>query len=73
MGDIITIIKSLEHLGTLIDGFSETVKMKLKNQEGGFLGMLLGTLVASMSGNMLTRKKGVLRAIRRYNNINESF
>ena len=38
------IIKSLEYVGVLIDGVSETVKHEVKTQEGGFLGMLLGTL-----------------------------
>ena len=31
-------------------------KTKIKKQEGGFLGILLGTLGASMLGNMLTGK-----------------
>ena len=34
---------------------------KTKKQKGGFLGMLLGTLGASLLGNMLARK-GILRA-----------
>ena len=40
----IWMIKSLENSGVLIDGVSETVKHEIKQQEGGFLGMLLGTL-----------------------------
>ena len=44
MDDIIRIIKSLENPGVLIDGVSKTVKSEIK-QEGGFLGMLFGTLV----------------------------
>ena len=54
MDDIVKIIKSLENSGILIDGVSETVKHEIKKQEGGFLGMLLGVLVDSMLGNMLT-------------------
>ena len=43
MNDIIKIIKTLENLGALIDGLSETVKHEIKKQDGGFLGVLLGT------------------------------
>ena len=56
MDGIIRIVKLLENLNALIDGVSETVKLRIKEQEGGFLGMLLGTLGASIFGNMLTRK-----------------
>ena len=38
MNDIIKVIKSLEDSGVLIDGVTETVKCKIKKQEGGFLG-----------------------------------
>ena len=44
----IRIIKSLENSGVLIGGVSEIVKHEIKKQEGGFLGMLLGTLSVSM-------------------------
>ena len=37
MGDIIGVIISLEHLGVLIDGVSETVKHEIKKEEDGFL------------------------------------
>ena len=56
MDGIIRIVKLLENLNALIDGSSETVKLRIKEQESGFLGMLLGTLDASIFGNMLTRK-----------------
>ena len=36
--------------------------MKTKEQRGGFLGMLLGTLGASLLGNLLTGGKGMMRA-----------
>ena len=48
INDIITIIKSLEDSGVLIDGVTETVKHKIKKQEGGFLGALSASLVASL-------------------------
>ena len=37
ISDIIRIIISLEHLGVLIDGVSETVKHEIKKEEDGFL------------------------------------
>ena len=51
----------------LIKGISETIRNKAKKQKGGFLGMLLGTLDASLLGNMSVGKpkihgRGVIRA-----------
>ena len=58
MVDIMIIIKSLEKFGLLIKGVSETIKNKAKEQQkGGFLGMLLGTLGASLSRNQLICKR----------------
>ena len=51
---IIKIVKSLEDSGLLIKGVTETVQNEVKEQKGGFLGMLLGTLGASLLGNILT-------------------
>ena len=48
MNDIIKIIKSLEDLGRLIDGVTETVKHEIKKQEGRFLGTLLAPLATSV-------------------------
>ena len=48
MNDIIKIIKSLEDSGVLIDRVAETIKDEIKRQEGGFLGVLLAPLVASL-------------------------
>ena len=42
-------------------GVTETVKNETKGQKGGFLSMLLGTLDASLLGNLLTGK-GAVRA-----------
>ena len=50
-------IKSLED-SEILKGVSETVKNKVKKQGGGFLSMLLGTLGASLLGDMLFGKKG---------------
>ena len=54
MNDIMKIVKSLEESGLLIKGVSETIKNEAKEQKGGFLGMLLGTLGASLLANLLT-------------------
>ena len=61
MNDVIKIIKSPEESGLLIKGVSETIKNEAKEQKGGFLGMLLGTLGASLLGNLLTGK-GTIKA-----------
>ena len=61
MNDIMKIVKSLEESGFLIKGVSKTIKNEAKEQKGGFLSMLLGTLGASLLGNLLTGK-GFVRA-----------
>ena len=63
INDIIKIVKLLEEPGLLIKGISETIKndKKKQKQKGGFLGMLLGPLGASLWGNLLTNK-GTIRA-----------
>ena len=58
---LMKIVKSLEESGLLIKGINETIKNEAKEQKGGFLPMLLGTLAASMLGNALT-ERGVIRA-----------
>ena len=37
-------------------GVNKTIENEAKEQKGGFLGMLLGTLGASLLGNLLTEK-----------------
>ena len=59
--NIMKLVKSLEESGLLIKVVSETIKSEAKNQKGGFLGMLLGTLVAILLVNLLTCK-GTIRA-----------
>ena len=44
MDDILKIVKSLENSGVLLKGVSETIQHEAKEQRGGFLSMLLGTL-----------------------------
>ena len=61
LSDIFEIIKLLEEKGILVKGTTEATKSEAQKQKGGFLGMLLGTLGASLLGNMLAGK-GVIRA-----------
>ena len=51
------IVKSLKDSGLLLKGVSETIQNEVKEQKGGFLSVLLGTLGASLLGNMLTGKE----------------
>ena len=62
MKDIMKIIKALENSGILLKGVSKIIKNETKEQRGGFLSMLLGTLGASLLGNLLTGGKGIVRA-----------
>ena len=56
MEDIIKIVKSLEDSGLLLEGVSQTYQNEAKEQKGGFLSMFLGTLGASLLGNILAGK-----------------
>ena len=59
--DIIKVVKSLKYSGLLLKGVTETIQNEVKEQKGGFLSMLLGTLGANLLGNILTGK-GMNRA-----------
>ena len=56
MDDLNKIVKSLEGSGLLLKGITESVQNEIKEQKGGFLSMLLGTLGAGLFGNLLTGK-----------------
>ena len=56
MDDVIKIVKSLEDSDLLLKGITESVQNEIKEQKGGFISMLLGTLDASLLGNLLTGK-----------------
>ena len=68
MDNLIKITKSLEDSGLLLKRVTESVQNEAKEQRGGFLSMLLGTLGAILLGNLLTGKgvnkkvKGIYRA-----------
>ena len=53
--------QALEDSNILWKGITKTIENETKEQKGGFLRMLLGTLGASLLRNMLT-EKGILRA-----------
>ena len=57
MEDFMKIVKSLEEYGLLIKGVSKTIMNEAKEQNGRFISMLLGTLGASLSGNLSTGKR----------------
>ena len=64
MDDILKIVTSLEDSGVLLKGVSETIQHEAKEQRGGFLSMLLGTLGTSLLGDILSKglsAKGVIR------------
>ena len=68
MDDLIKIVKSLEDSGFLLKRVTESVQNELKEQRGEFLSMLLGTLGASLLGNLLAGRRiyrageGIVRA-----------
>ena len=58
MNDIMKIVQALEDSKILLEGVTKTIKDETKEQKGGFLSMLLGTLGTR---NLLTGK-GIVRA-----------
>ena len=61
MNDVVKIVQALEDSNILLKWVTKTIKNETKEQKGGFLSMLLGTLGASLLGNLLTGK-GIVRA-----------
>ena len=61
--EIIKVVKSLEDSGLLLKGVSETVRNEAEEKKGGFLSMLLGTLSASLLGNVLTSKGVIAKSV----------
>ena len=68
MNDIVKIIEALENSGILLKGVTKTIENETKEQRGGFLSMLFGTVEVSLLGNLLTGKgmmrtgEGIVRA-----------
>ena len=61
MNDIMKIVQAVEDSNILLKGVTKTIKNETKEQKGRFLSMLLGTLGASLLGNLLTGK-GIVRS-----------
>ena len=61
MIDIMKIVQALENSNILLKGVTKKIKNKTKVQKGEFLSILLGTLEASLLGNILAGK-GIVRA-----------
>ena len=55
------IVQVLKDSNILLKGITKTIKTETKEQKRGFLRMLLGTLGASLLGDMLAGK-GIVRA-----------
>ena len=55
-------IEALENSGILLKEVTKTIENETKEQRGGFLSMLLGTLGASLLGNLFTGGKVIVRA-----------
>ena len=62
--DIMKIVQALEDSNILLKGVTKTIKNETKEQKGGFLSMLLGTLGASLLGDLLTKSLSVKRTAR---------
>ena len=61
MNAIMKIVQALGDSNILLKGVTKTIKNETKEQKSGFLGMLLGSLGASLLGNLLSGK-GIVRA-----------
>ena len=61
MNDIMKIVQALEDSNILLKGVTKTIKNETKEQNGGFLSILLGNLGESLLENMLAGK-GIVRA-----------
>ena len=61
MNDIMKIVQTLKDSNILFKGVTNTIKNETKEQKGRFLRMLLGTLGATLLGNLLSGK-GIVRA-----------
>ena len=57
MNFIRKIVQALEESNFLLKGITKTIENETKEQKGGYLGMLLGILVAILLGNMLAEKR----------------
>ena len=61
MSDVMKIVQALQDSNIILNGVTKTIENETKEQKGGFLSTLLGTLGASLLGNLLSAK-GIVRA-----------
>ena len=61
MNDIMKIVQALEDSNILLKGVTKTIKNETKEQKWEFWSLLLGTLGASLLGNLIS-VKGIVRA-----------
>ena len=61
MNEIMKIVQALEDSNVSLKGVTKTIKNETRELKGGFLSMLLGTLGATLLGNLLSGK-GIVRA-----------
>ena len=59
--DLMKIAEAFEDSNISLKGVTNRIKNETKEQKGGFFSMLLGTLGASLLGNLLAGK-GIVRA-----------
>ena len=72
--DVIKIVKLLEEFVLLIKSASATIENGVKKQNGGFPGMLLGTLGANSLGNLLAYKgTATTIGVKKWTKSNNSF
>ena len=74
MNDIIKIVRALEDSDILLKGVTKTIKNDTKEQKRRLLSMLLGTLGATLLGDLLTKNlSGIVRAGEKSSNSTTSF
>ena len=61
MNDIMKLVQALGDSNILLKGITKTIKNETKEQKGGFLSMLLGTLACTFLGHMLTSFNHILK------------
>ena len=72
MNDIMKIVQALEDFNILLKGVTKTIKNDTKEQKGGFLSMLLGTLrvlVQVVLRPLLRKNNGIFNAASSFNKL----
>ena len=57
MNDLMEVVQALEDSNISLKEVTKTMKNETKKQEGGYLGMLIGTLAFTLLGNILAGKE----------------